>query len=86
MNQNYDGANTHPVELCLRTGAVAHLTITPPSGSTWALPTIAPSGIVTYRSGRSGSAVTVTATASRLGTVTVAVPHAGWELKIAVVA
>ncbi|HZC53822.1 MAG TPA: hypothetical protein VE441_15170, partial [Mycobacterium sp.] len=85
VQQTYDGGNTHPVELCLMTGAVAHIRINPPAGKTWPTASASPSTVVKpVSSRRMGNAIDVTLEAHAKGTATLAVPDK-WKLTIAVV-
>ena len=81
----YDGADTRPVELCLRTGTDVNLVITPPGGASWALPTVAPAGRYPATPSRSGTSVTIKIQAARRGTAIVTVPKTSWQLRIAVI-
>ncbi len=85
VEQSYEGTDSHPVELCLVTGAVAHITINPPSGKPWPLPSAGPASIVkSTKSDRTGNALDITLVAQGKGTATLAVANM-WQLKIAVV-
>lgn len=85
ITKTYDGTQTHPVELCVQARALVRLTITPPTGQTWALPQASPqSNLVTHAS-RSGASVLLQLSAIRKGTVTVTVPDTTWRLRIAVI-
>ena len=85
VEQIYDGSNTHPVELCVVAGAVAHIRINPPSGAQWPLADASPATVVQRISSRRvGNALEVTLAARSKGTATLAVGHV-WQLEIAVV-
>ncbi|HEY2982612.1 MAG TPA: hypothetical protein VGJ38_00570 [Jatrophihabitantaceae bacterium] len=85
VEQIYDGSNTHPVELCVVAGAVAHIRINPPSGTQWPLADASPATVVQRISSRRvGNALEVTLAARSKGTATLAVGDV-WQLEIAVV-
>jgi hypothetical protein len=85
VEQTYDATNTHPVELCVVTGAVAHIRINPPGGTQWPLADAGPATVVQrLNSRRVGNALDITLAARSKGTATVAVGGV-WQLKIAVV-
>jgi hypothetical protein len=85
VTQTYDGSNTHPVELCLMTGAVAHIRINPPAGHAWPTASIRPSTVAKpLSSKRVGNALDVTLVARAKGNATLDVPDM-WQLTIAVV-
>jgi hypothetical protein len=85
VEQAYDGGDSHPVELCLVTGAVAHIRIDQPPGAQWPLPETAPSTVVRQIDAhRVGGALDVTLSARARGTATLTV-GAEWHLTIAVV-
>lgn len=83
--QTYDGTMPHPTELCLIPGAVARLTINPPTGASWPKPTVQPSEIVSLDSSTvdGGGTLHVAVTAHSHGTATLRIPGA-WQLQIAV--
>jgi hypothetical protein len=85
VEQTYDGSDTHPVELCVVTGAVAHIRINPPSGTQWPLADAGPATVVQrIDSSRVGNALEVTLAARSKGTATLAVGDL-WQLKITVI-
>jgi hypothetical protein len=85
VEQTYDGSDNHPVELCVVTGAVAHITINPPSGAQWPLPSAGPTTIVQrIDSHRVGNALEITLATLAKGTAAITVGDV-WELKIAVI-
>jgi hypothetical protein len=85
VEQTYDGADPSPVELCLVSGATAHIRINPPAGSTWPLASAQPAAVVEpVASRRIGTTLDITLIARAKGTATLAVARL-WQLQIAVV-
>ena len=85
VQQIYEGANRHPVELCLVMGAQADITIIPPGGAMWTAATVEPSAVATLTNSReTGGALHVTVSARGKGTATLSVAGT-WQLRIAVV-
>jgi len=85
VTKTYDGAQPNPVELCVSARTLVRLTINPPAGQAWALPTAAPQKMLVTHASRSGAALLLQLSAIGRGTVTVTVPHTAWRLRIAVI-
>jgi hypothetical protein len=81
----YDGTDTNPVELCVRTGTDINLVITTPTGASWDVPTVTPEDKYPAIPSRSGHSVMIKIHAVRRGTAQVTVPKTAWRLSIAVI-